>query len=577
MKTYRILVAILVGTALVYGFTATRSTLWDRDEPRNAYAAVEMDRTGNYLYPTIKGEVRAHKPILAYWMMIPSMKLFGQTEFAVRLPAILGTLLAMSFTFLMGRRIASTKVALLAAALLPACPLVIATGATATTDGLLLGGIVMTFYALAVLCIPAAREDARPPTQSSTFLWVLLLLAGLTFAQFAKGPVGIAIPALAMLAYGIWTLRDRTISRVCFLLMIAMAILSVGFFMMWVIPADIATEGAFISEGFKKHVVERAQTPMESHGGTSLLYAFFYPFTLLFSFFPFTLYLPVAITALCGGRLFPKNAARFLGAWIIVTLAMMTLVATKLPHYVLPCFPALILMVAAVPFPSCGGVPEGRGGLTISSADRRALAVGRWIFIVPCMVIAFTLMFAPWSVPLLRLPVTLDIPFTARLAASIAGIVLGGTGLFAFVAQKRGRHLTAILATAAMILLLYLTFSIAIAPAVEPYKLSRPICKLVRDSVPPDILIGHCGYNEPTLYFYLPPETHVVNVSGHPEKLREFLEGPDRPGLIIREQEFQRFRDAFPDLPLHIYGKIHGLNYTKGKKTDVYFVRVPSD
>jgi 4-amino-4-deoxy-L-arabinose transferase-like glycosyltransferase len=38
-------------------FLPSRSTLFDRDEPRFAQAPVEMIRSGNWLYPTFNGEV----------------------------------------------------------------------------------------------------------------------------------------------------------------------------------------------------------------------------------------------------------------------------------------------------------------------------------------------------------------------------------------------------------------------------------------------------------------------------------------------------------------------------------------
>ena len=39
------------------------------DEPRFAQATVEMLHSGNWLYPTFNGAVRADKPILVYWLM----------------------------------------------------------------------------------------------------------------------------------------------------------------------------------------------------------------------------------------------------------------------------------------------------------------------------------------------------------------------------------------------------------------------------------------------------------------------------------------------------------------------------
>ena len=45
-----------------YLTVASSSSLWDRDEPRFARAAVEMLHTGDYLVPTFNGNLRADKP-----------------------------------------------------------------------------------------------------------------------------------------------------------------------------------------------------------------------------------------------------------------------------------------------------------------------------------------------------------------------------------------------------------------------------------------------------------------------------------------------------------------------------------
>src|SRR5690349_25144496 len=62
----------------------TRSTLWDRDEPRFEQAAVEMASSGQWLYPTFNGELRPDKPILIYWLMALPVRWLGASEWAVR-------------------------------------------------------------------------------------------------------------------------------------------------------------------------------------------------------------------------------------------------------------------------------------------------------------------------------------------------------------------------------------------------------------------------------------------------------------------------------------------------------------
>ncbi len=74
----------VVGICLVitcmYWFVDSRSTLWDRDEPRLSRATAEMIESGNYLYPTFKGQLRPDKPILIYWLMFLGMRVLGPTR-----------------------------------------------------------------------------------------------------------------------------------------------------------------------------------------------------------------------------------------------------------------------------------------------------------------------------------------------------------------------------------------------------------------------------------------------------------------------------------------------------------------
>ncbi len=68
------------------------------DEPRRALVAAEMMISGDYITPTINGEIYLNKPPLYNWMVIAYFKLFGSySMFAFRLPVILATL-GMSLT-----------------------------------------------------------------------------------------------------------------------------------------------------------------------------------------------------------------------------------------------------------------------------------------------------------------------------------------------------------------------------------------------------------------------------------------------------------------------------------------------
>jgi hypothetical protein len=116
---------------------------------------------------------------------------------------------------------------------------------------------------------------------------------------------------------------------------------------LWGIPALIATNGAYLQVGLGKHVLQRSLQPMESHGGAGIAgYFLFLPFYLVvsfFSFFAWCLFLPACVKRLFARRDPEEN---YLLGPILTVLFVFTLIQTKLPHYVLPAYPMLAILVA---------------------------------------------------------------------------------------------------------------------------------------------------------------------------------------------------------------------------------------
>src|SRR5437763_10805675 len=115
----------------------------------------------------------------------------------------------------------------------------------------------------------------------------------------------------------------------------------------WGIPAHIRTNGEFFRIGIGKHVVERSVATMEGHGASSIwMYLALLPFyfvTVFLSFFPWSMKLPALWRNLRQQR---DATDEFLLVGGAIIFATFTLVQTKLPHYILPAFPLLALLVA---------------------------------------------------------------------------------------------------------------------------------------------------------------------------------------------------------------------------------------
>lgn len=355
-----------------YLWTTTRSTVWDRDEPRNATAAVEMARSGDLLVPTFNGEPRLRKPILMYWLMALSVSVLGPTELAVRFWAPLGIAISCLMTAWIARRLYGAEAGWWAAAIFATQPLVLAVGTIAKADAVLLPAMLG-----ATVCFVLAWT--RGPG------WWQTLAMGLLFAiaLLAKGPVGLVVPLLSMVTAMVLARGRSRLGPGYGWHLAAAAILGVGLFCAWGIPANRATGGAFLGHGIGLHVIGRLVQPIEGHGGTGLRYVMMLPFYLVLLplvVLPWTVLLPASLAELWrrDGR------GPLLIGMIVAPLVLVTFAATKLPHYILPLLPWLAVAAAGV--------------LTAVAPPLRAMRAGLWLYGPSVTVAIAAAVLVPWLV-----------------------------------------------------------------------------------------------------------------------------------------------------------------------------------
>ena len=115
----------------------------------------------------------------------------------------------------------------------------------------------------------------------------------------------------------------------------------------WGIPALVMTNGEFLRIGIGRHVIGRSLGAMEGHGWNSLggyiLLLPFYFVTVFVSFFPWSIKLPSLLKELWHKR---DNIDRYLFSGIAIIFIIFSLIKTKLPHYTLPAFGMLALLLA---------------------------------------------------------------------------------------------------------------------------------------------------------------------------------------------------------------------------------------
>ncbi|SDK60205.1 4-amino-4-deoxy-L-arabinose transferase [Catalinimonas alkaloidigena] len=92
------------------------------DEPRRALVALEMILSGDYLTPTLNGELYFNKPPLYNWIIAASFLLHGDfSMWALRLPVVISLILFGFTTFWFVRRYINATVAFLSAAATVTC------------------------------------------------------------------------------------------------------------------------------------------------------------------------------------------------------------------------------------------------------------------------------------------------------------------------------------------------------------------------------------------------------------------------------------------------------------------------
>jgi len=172
--------------------------------------------------------------------------------------------------------------------------------------------------------------------------WFLLLYGALGLGFLAKGPVTLVVPLLTVLIHRFVFWRQPLPWRNLRLeLGLPLVLLIIG---AWGIPAVIRTHGLFFQKGIGEHVVERGYKTFQGHGG----FVFYYLLTALLSLFPW-------IAFAGGGAVVVRrnwNARNaFLVSWLAGTYLLFSFYTTKLPHYVMPAFPAFFLIIGQLAQP----------------------------------------------------------------------------------------------------------------------------------------------------------------------------------------------------------------------------------
>ncbi|ESR25627.1 ArnT family glycosyltransferase [Lutibaculum baratangense] len=337
--------------------------LVDRDEARFVQTTKQMVESGDPIDLRLHEENRYKKPVGIYWLQAASTLVSGYGAEApvwvYRLVSLLGAILAVLLTFRLGRPLVGAEAAFAGALFLAACIILNVEARLAKTDAVLLATVMAAQLALArVYFAIHGSGHGKPPSRAQLALarvffapprtaedgrepfgrWPFVFWAAIGVGILVKGPVtamvaGLTAGGLAVLDRRAgWLKRLRPLPG---LLVVAVIVLP------WLVAINVVSEGRFLQESLGNDMLGKIAEGQESHGAPPGYH--FLLFWVLF--WPSAALLGVSIPAIWRSRREP--ATSFLLAWILPSFIVFEVVATKLPHYTLPVYPAIALLAAS--------------------------------------------------------------------------------------------------------------------------------------------------------------------------------------------------------------------------------------
>jgi 4-amino-4-deoxy-L-arabinose transferase-like glycosyltransferase len=308
----------------------------------------------------------------------------------------------------------------------------------------------------------------------------------------------------------------------------------------WFIAIYWRAGDAFFADSIGGDMLSKLSA-QESHGAPPGLYLVLFWIT----FWPGAPLAVMAAPAVWRARREP--GAQFLLAWLIPSWIVFELVLTKLPHYVLPLYPAIAI-------------------LTVGALERRVLSRQAWLmrgsawwFAIPALA---SLAIIVVAIKLTRQPVFVAWPF-------VAGALI--FGLFAWWLYEDSRAERSMLnAFVAATFLAFVIYGAAL-PALGPLFPSAEIAHALRNVVCVGPKAAAAGFQEPSLVFMTDTSTLLTDGSGAADFLSQ---GSCRFALVEQrtERAFVQRAEAI-GLRYNVASRVEGYNISQGRPVSIAIFR----
>jgi len=513
----------------------------DRDEARFAQATKQMVESGDFVDIRFQDDVRYKKPVGVYWLqaaVVETASAIGLPRAQVRVwlyrvPSLIGAIGAVLLTYWTALAFVTRRGAILAALILCSSVLLGAEARLAKTDAMLLLSVVAAMGAMARVYLSWQRgeDPAHPPWSWPAIFWTALaggiLLKGPLILMF----VGLTIATLAILdRSAAWLWRLRPVWGLMWVLVLVLP---------WFVAIFWRAGDAFFADSIGGDMLSKLSA-QESHGAPPGVYLLLFWVT----FWPGAALAGMAAPAVWRARREP--GAQYLLAWLVPSWIVFELVLTKLPHYVLPLYPAIAILTA--------------GALERRVLSRSWLMRGAaWWFVIPA---AASVIAVIGAITLTRQPVFLAWPFVA------AALIFG---LFAWWLYDDNRAERSLLNAVVSAMFLAVAIYGVVVPALTPLFPSAEVARALRNVVCVGPKAAAAGFHEPSLVFMTGTSTVLTDGSGAADFLGQ---GSCRFALVEARSErgFAQRAEAI-GLRYDVATRIDGYNISQGRAISIAIFR----
>ena len=490
MKSPEIKKAILIFiiSFVICSLNIGGNTIYILDEAKNATCALEMMQRNDWVVPTFNGELRTDKPPLHYFLMITSYKIFGVNEFAARFFSALFGACTVVITFLfslkyLGQATGNWVVIVLLSSLHFTLQFHLA-----VPDPYLI-----FFITAAAIFFYLFFDEGK-----KNYLWAFYFFLGL--GTLTKGPVAILLPGLGLFLFLIYTRRLKwafiaSMQPVIGIIIMATTVLP------WYLMIHFQTEGAWTEGFFLRHNVGRFTRTMEGHGGVFLLT----PLFVVIGLMPFSIFVFQAIRTTWSHR--QKNILIFCLSIVTAVVVFFSLSSTKLPNYVVPCYPFLAILLAYY----LNRTIEGK------------VSVSRW----PLWVYLVLMLFIPAGV---YIALENEAYLSHLSGLSIYFVLLPLGALFGLWYAYKGETTKSYYALFLSFLVLNILFFVLIFPKVDRENPVFTAKTILKDEHMP---IAYYKRINPSFVFYLQRPVQALNSE---EELKAYLQAHKNACIISRER-----------------------------------------